>query len=138
MGAGRGQTPSRPARGYGGALYEPPSRSGAPPQELCKLCIINVQNHKKSQALARTARSASARVKCSKMRTSTHRKKNVTHAYTSRNGSRERFPHVAHIISPVFKGNKFDTFKKLMTITFKSVFEMLHKLLSSSYIRLSK
>ena len=27
---------------------------------------------------------------------------------------------------------------KLMTITFKSVFEMLHKHLSSSYIRLSK
>ena len=30
VGAGGGKTPSRPARGYGGALEAPPSGSGAP------------------------------------------------------------------------------------------------------------
>ena len=29
----------------GGALLAPPTGSGAPPQKLCKLCIINVLNH---------------------------------------------------------------------------------------------
>ena len=33
---GRGHGPSRPARGYGGALEAPPSGSGAEPQKLCK------------------------------------------------------------------------------------------------------
>ena len=43
MGAGGG---ARPARGYAGALQAPLSGSVAPPQKLCKLCIINVLNHK--------------------------------------------------------------------------------------------
>ena len=43
VGAGGGVTPSCPARGYGVA---PLSRSGAAPQKLYKLCIINVLNHK--------------------------------------------------------------------------------------------
>ena len=40
-----GIAPSCPAKGYGGGLFAPPTGSGAPPQKLCQLCIINVLNH---------------------------------------------------------------------------------------------
>ena len=46
VGAGGGFTPSRSARGHGGALEAPPSGCGAEPQKLCKLCVINVLNDK--------------------------------------------------------------------------------------------
>ena len=46
VGAGEGVNPSRPAGGYGGALQAPLLGSGAEPQKLYKLCIINVLNHK--------------------------------------------------------------------------------------------
>ena len=45
VGAGGGAAPSRPARGYGGALYAPPSGSGAEPHPLCNFCNFSATNH---------------------------------------------------------------------------------------------